>query len=306
MIYYDYTKNPIFSKIINMNENINKKEDIISALKDNFKRADIFGGGKVIEEGAIPRREMIISCFEDFTALLFLMPPKRDNNASCEQRLACAAELLKKEVKKAFCLFCGDKTQCASCEIKAGQYVEEFLSYLPVLQDLALGDLRAAYEGDPAAANAYEILLCYPGPRAVELQRMAHFFYQKKVPLLPRILTEYAHTKTGIDINPGARIGKNFFIDHGTGVVIGETSVIGDNVKIYQGVTLGARSFPLDENGNPQKGIKRHPEVGDNVTIYAGATILGAIKIGANSTIAANAWITEDVPPNTVCKKLLK
>lgn len=293
-----------------MNKNVNKNESIILRLKDNFRRADIFGGGKVLEGDAIPRGENIISCFEDLTRLLFLMPSKgapfKENNASCGQRLERAAQLIKEEVKKAFCLFCRDNTQCALCRTRAEQYAEEFISYLPVLQDFALGDLRAAYEGDPAASNAYEILLCYPGPRAVELQRMAHFFYQKKVPLLPRILTEYAHTKTGIDINPGARIGKNFFIDHGTGVVIGETSIIGDNVKIYQGVTLGARSFPLDENGNPQKGIKRHPEVGDNVTIYAGATILGAIKIGANSTIAANAWITEDVPPDTVCRKLLK
>jgi serine O-acetyltransferase len=133
---------------------------------------------------------------------------------------------------------------------------------------------------------------------------MAHFFYEKNLRLIPRIVTEYAHSKTGIDIHPGAVIGKYFFIDHGTGVVIGETSTIGNNVKIYQSVTLGAKSFPLDENGNPQKNVKRHPDVGNNVTIYSGATILGDILIGDGATIAANTWITRSVEPGAVCKQL--
>ena len=160
---------------------------------------------------------------------------------------------------------------------------------------MALSDVEAAYNGDPAAKNYYEVMLCYPGLLAVTLQRMAHFLYENDLQLTARIITEHAHSLTGIDIHPGAKIGRGFFIDHGTGVVIGETTEIGDNVKIYQGVTLGAKSFPKDENGHAKKGLKRHPTVGDGVTIYAGAAILGPVKIASGTVVAANTWITEDI-----------
>ena len=160
-------------------------------------------------------------------------------------------------------------------------------------------DVQAAYAGDPAATSPAETILCYPGVLALAYQRVAHELYTLGVPVLPRILTERAHSLTGIDIHPGARIGERFFIDHGTGVVIGETSVIGNGVRLYQGVTLGARSFPLDEHGHPVKGIPRHPIVEDGVIIYAGATVLGRITVGAGSVIGGNVWLTRSVPPDS-------
>ena len=158
------------------------------------------------------------------------------------------------------------------------------------------GDIGAAFDGDPAAQSYEEIVVSYPCVMAIATYRIAHELYLKDVPLIPRIMTDWAHEKTGIDINPGAQIGKNFFIDHGTGVVIGETTVIGDNVKIYQGATLGAMSFPKDERGRIIKGQKRHPTIEDNVTIYAEATILGDVTIGKGATIGGNVWVKESIP----------
>lgn len=178
------------------------------------------------------------------------------------------------------------------------QIVTQFLESLPGVRDLLTLDIQAAYDGDPAARYHEEILLSYPGFEAVMIYRFAHVLCALGVPVIPRIMTEYAHQRTGIDIHPGATIGKRFFIDHGTGVVIGETCVIGDNVKMYQGVTLGARSFDLDEYGNPVKGIKRHPDIEDDVIIYSGATILGGdTRIGRGSVIGGNVWLTHSVPP---------
>jgi len=170
------------------------------------------------------------------------------------------------------------------------------LSKIPEIRELLKGDVKAAYDGDPAAKSYEEIVLSYPCITAIMVYRVAHQLYVKNIPLIPRIMTEWAHEKTGIDINPGARIGKNFFIDHGTGVVIGETTIIGDNVKIYQGATLGALSFPKDERGQIIKGGKRHPTIEDNVTIYAEATILGNVTIGKNSVVGGNVWVKESVP----------
>lgn len=161
-------------------------------------------------------------------------------------------------------------------------------------------DVQAAYDGDPAAYSKTEIMLAYPGFEAISIFRIAHLLYELQIPYIPRMMTEYAHHTTGIDIHPGATIGDHFFIDHGTGVVIGETSVIGNHVKIYQGVTLGAKSFPLGPDGKPVKGINRHPKIGNNVVIYAGATILGGdTHIGDNSTIGGNVWLTHSVPENS-------
>lgn len=171
---------------------------------------------------------------------------------------------------------------------------------LPIREKLTT-DLDAAYLGDPAARSVEEILLSYPSVEAVSTYRVAHELFVLRLPMVPRIMTEAAHAKTGIDIHPGATIGDHFFIDHGTGVVIGETCVIGNNVKLYQGVTLGAKSFQLDENGNPVKGVKRHPNIEDDVVIYAGATILGGdVTVGRGSVVGGNAWITTSVPPNSL------
>jgi serine O-acetyltransferase len=161
--------------------------------------------------------------------------------------------------------------------------------------------VAAAYEGDPAARSTEEIIVAYPCVLAISLQRFAHVLYGFGVPLVPRMLTEYAHERTGCDIHPGARLGTHFFIDHGTGVVIGETASIGDHVKLYQGVTLGAKSFDLDPQGHPVKGVKRHPGVGDHVTIYAHATILGGdTQIGAHSIVGGNVWLIESMPPHSI------
>jgi len=173
-----------------------------------------------------------------------------------------------------------------------------FLRQIPKLRELLSGDTQAAYDGDPAATNTDETLMAYPGLLAVAIYRIAHELHVLNVPLMPRIMTEYAHSVTGIDIHPGATIGRNFFIDHGTGVVIGETTQIGDNVKLYQGVTLGALSFPKDERGRLIRGHKRHPTIKDNVTIYANATILGGdTVIGENCTIGGNVFLTSSVAP---------
>jgi len=174
--------------------------------------------------------------------------------------------------------------------------VRTYLQHLPEIKECLETDIQAAYDGDPAAISGEEIMLAYPAFEAISIYRLAHPLYELKIPMLPRMMTEYAHQITGIDIHPGATIGRYFFIDHGTGVVIGETTTIGDRVKLYQGVTLGAKSFQLDENGNPVKGIKRHPDIGSNVVIYAGATILGGeTKIGDNCVIGGNVWLTHSV-----------
>lgn len=176
----------------------------------------------------------------------------------------------------------------------------QLLEQLPEIRRVLCLDVRAAYEGDPAVRNVDEIIFCYPGLEAITVYRLAHALYELEVPLIPRMMTEWAHSKTGIDIHPGAQIGENFFIDHGTGVVIGQTCEIGSRVKIYQGVTLGALSFPTDGDGNLVRGQKRHPTIEDNVVIYANATILGGgTVVGHDSVIASNVWLTRSVPPRT-------
>jgi len=209
--------------------------------------------------------------------------------------------LMRDQVKRGYCFTCtaepGDR--CEQCEREAADISAHFVARIPAVRDLLKSDVTAAYEGDPAAKSPGETIFCYPSVRAVTNYRVAHALYVLGAPLIPRILTEMAHSETGIDIHPGAEIGTRFFIDHGTGVVIGETSVIGSNVRLYQGVTLGAKSFPLDEHGNPIKNIPRHPIVEDDVIIYSGATVLGRITIGRGSVIGGNVWLTHDVPPGT-------
>jgi len=182
-------------------------------------------------------------------------------------------------------------------DAQATAAVREFAAALPGIRRLLDGDVLAAYQGDPAARSVDEVLLCYPGILAMIHHRLAHCLYRLELPLLARIVAELAHGQTGIDLHPGAQIDAGFFIDHGTGVVIGETAVIGKRVRIYQAVTLGAKRFPTDGAGNLQKGGARHPIVEDDVVIYAGATILGRVTLGKGATIGGNVWITDDVPP---------
>lgn len=189
------------------------------------------------------------------------------------------------------------------CRHKAAELAAQLIAKLPEVRRTLATDVEAAYLGDPAAQNYGEVISCYPAIKALTCFRVAHELYQLDVPLIPRILTELAHSETGIDIHPGAQIGSHFTIDHGTGVVIGATCIIGHHVKLYQGVTLGAKSFPLDENGNPIKNIPRHPLLGDHVIVYSNATILGRVSIGSGAVIGANVWLTHDVEPGTVVQR---
>lgn len=205
---------------------------------------------------------------------------------------------LSEQVERAYRYQCRIK-KCDGCDCRtmAKTVTEHLLSQMPKIRQMLKGDVGAAFDGDPAAKSYEEIVISYPCITAIATYRIAHELYLKQVPLIPRIMSECAHAKTGIDIHPGATIGKNFFIDHGTGVVIGETSIIGNNVKIYQGVTLGALSFPKDERGRIIKSGKRHPTIEDGVTIYAEATILGDVVIGKGAIVGGNVWIKESVPP---------
>jgi len=210
------------------------------------------------------------------------------------------AARLEQEILRAFGCMADGAGNPEECAARARAATLGLLRQVPAIREILVTDIQAAYEGDPAATRNEEIILAYPCMVAIAVYRLAHVLYEEKVPLIPRMMTEYAHSRTGIDIHPGARIGRRFFIDHGTGVVIGETTEIGDNVKIYQGVTLGARSFPKDESGRIVKGIKRHPKIEDDVTIYSGATILGGdVVIGRGSVIGGNVWLMHSLPPYT-------
>lgn len=206
--------------------------------------------------------------------------------------------MLSEEILAGMCFECHDKKNNKEKvhSDKAKTISLRFIENLPDIRRKLVADVNSTFLNDPAARNIGEVIFCYPGIRAITNYRIAHKLLELEVPLIPRFITEMAHSETGIDIHPKAKIGENFTIDHGTGVVIGSTTIIGNNVKIYQGVTLGAKSFPLDENGNPIKGIPRHPIVEDDVVIYSGATILGRITIGRGSVIGGNVWITRNIP----------
>jgi len=205
-------------------------------------------------------------------------------------------KILLEQIRSGLCFDCGfDELTCSNCEDRAENIAETFLIKLPSVKALLSTDVIAAYNGDPAAKNYGEAIFCYPSINVLTHYRIANELVKLGVPIIPRIIAEMAHSKTGIDIHPGATIGSHFFIDHGTGVVIGETAVIGNNVRIYQGVTLGAKSFPLDENGKPIKGIPRHPIVEDDVTIYSNSTILRRITIGKGAVIGGNMWVAGTV-----------
>jgi serine O-acetyltransferase len=255
----------------------------------------------------LPSRDAVASILETLRAVLF---PGYYGDADVDEStlpfhigatLDRAVHALREQVRRGLCTECynPDPWRCPDCEEQATALAHRFVNVLPEIRQLLSGDVQAAYEGDPAAKSPSEAILCYPGIFAATNYRLAHELWKLGVPLLPRIITEHAHSLTGIDIHPGAQIGERLFIDHGTGVVVGETAIIGARVRIYQGVTLGARSFPLDEDGNPVKGIPRHPIIEDDVIIYSGATILGRVTIGAGSVIGGNVWLTHSVPPNS-------
>lgn len=212
---------------------------------------------------------------------------------------------LSMQIARAMCHGANKNRQCNpeqknEFEKLGQQKAYAFLERLPAIREVLATDVQAAYEGDPACKSLDEVIFCYPGVEAVTVYRLAHELHRLDVPLIPRMMTEWAHGRTGIDIHPGATIGQHFFIDHGTGVVIGETCEIGEWVKLYQGVTLGALSFSTDKDGNLQRGLKRHPTLGDRVIIYANATLLGShTEIGHDSVIGSNTWITHPVEPNT-------
>lgn len=210
-------------------------------------------------------------------------------------------EMLSEQILAGLCFTCDQREGLDMQERSAFAQglASDFISYLPEIRRMLVTDVEATFLGDPAANSQSEVIFCYPTIRAISNYRIAHRLLELGVPLIPRIISEMGHSETGIDIHPGAQIGESFSIDHGTGVVIGATCIIGNNVKIYQGVTLGAKSFPLDENGNPMKGVPRHPIIEDDVIIYAQATILGRIRIGKGSVIGGNVWVTNNLPPNS-------
>ncbi len=206
--------------------------------------------------------------------------------------------LLTSQIKAGLCFDARNEGDvCSQLDIDAVERATTFIAQLPEIREKLHTDVIAAYNGDPAAKSFGEVILCYPSIRAISNYRIANALLKLNVPLIPRMITEMAHSETGIDIHPGATIGNYFTIDHGTGVVIGETATIGTNVKMYQGVTLGAKSFPLDENGNPIKGIQRHPTIGNDVVIYSNSTILGTITVGDGAVIGGNIWVDADVAP---------
>ena len=242
-----------------------------------------------------PDRLTVVRIVKALQAALFPLCFRRELPGQSDSvLLACTLEELNGQISAAMrFVHLGEK----EADVAAEAAVEAFARRLPEVKRLLLLDIEALYEGDPAASRREEVMICYPGFYAISIYRLAHELYRLKVPLIPRIMTEFGHEKTGIDIHPGATIGEYFFIDHGTGIVIGETTVIGDHVKLYQGVTLGAKSFELDENGNPVKNIKRHPDIGNRVVIYANATILGGnTVIGDDCVIGGNSWLTHSVP----------
>ena len=232
----------------------------------------------------LPSWTETVTLLEDLRALLLMTLEPGD----VEQRLSRAMRQLNSQLSA--CVMASDSQRQKPIPS------DEFLVQLPQIRQALQEDTETALQSDPAVTSRDEVRLCYPGLRALAYYRVARALYSLDVPLLPRLISEIGHSVTGIDIHPGAQIGRRFFIDHGTGVVIGATCIIGDDVKIYQGVTLGARSFPRSEEGHIIKGIERHPIIGDRVTIYSGATILGRIHIGPDSVIGGNVWITRDVP----------
>lgn len=260
-----------------------------------------------LEKVPLPSREAIVAILDDLLDLLFPGFFRMQDvacsglNPKVDETVERAQHSLTRQILRALRheRLCGQESS-DNGEEKARTFAITLLQDLPALRTLLAQDVQAAYEGDPAAHNVQEVIFCYPGLEAVAVYRIANRLFRMGIPLLPRIMTEWAHQKTGIDIHPGATIGPGFFIDHGTGVVIGETCLIGRNVKLYQGVTLGALSFPRDASGNIIRGQKRHPTLEDEVVVYANATILGGdTVVGHNAVVGSSVWLTQSVAPHT-------
>ena len=280
----------------------------IQELAKNFLPCQECALANTEETVNLPGSAQVVALLQDLFSLLF--PGCHGSgpvlHAKChehvEQLFAKIADEIEEQILQVLRYQSREKddgVSAAENTARARTLSEIFMAELPAIGKMLLEDIEAAYEGDPAAISKMEVVMAYPGFRAITVHRLAHTLYSLQVPILPRVMSEIAHSRTGIDIHPGATIGEHFFIDHGTGVVIGETTVIGKNVKLYQGVTLGALSFPKDEKtGMLMKGHKRHPNVEDNVVIYAGATILGGeTTIGHDSEIGGNVWLMESIPP---------
>jgi len=272
---------------------------IVSELLDSYRKV---GGINHIDGSNLPSKRAVAVLCEDLLQLLF--PGFHDQEVvhsdalpeATRTRIDSFFHRLQEEVCKSLRL---GRPDCPEAE--AQKVVSNMLRSFPIIRELLWSDVEAAFEGDPASISFDEIILAYPCLEAIAIQRCAHTLYRQKVPLIPRMMTEWAHSRTGIDIHPGAQIGSHFFIDHGTGVVIGETCVIGSHVKLYHGVTLGAKSFQKDEEGRILKGGQRHPRVENNVTIYPNSTVLGGeTVIGENSTIGGNVFLQNSVPANSL------
>ena len=276
--------------------------DTVEMLSDEGSYHQLFHAYR--DEEALPSGEVLKEIIDLCRAILF---PGYYGNARISKQtirfhtgvnVGTLHTLLSKQIYAGLCFA---DTACVSCPeekilTEAEKLSEAFIRTLPEMRALLATDAEAAFNGDPAAQNINEVIFCYPGFRAVCNYRIAHQLYRLGVPFIPRMITEMAHSETGIDIHPGAEIGHYFSIDHGTGTVIGETSVIGNHVRIFQGVSLAGEKLPPDENGNAIPGVPRHPVLGDHVTVYSNATLLGRIRIGEGATICGNVWITEDVP----------
>jgi serine O-acetyltransferase len=275
-------------------------EELVGRIADTY-RGD--SGINFIDTTNLPVRDKIVEVIDLLIELLF--PGYTGKRTVTQSNLNFVVidilyhiyTELSEQIERAYKYGCKmENCDASGCREMADDATQHLLNQLPRIRELLKGDVSAAFDGDPAAKSYEEIVISYPCIIAIAIHRVAHELYLKGVPLIPRIMSECAHERTGIDIHPGATIGERFFIDHGTGVVIGETTVIGKNVKIYQGATLGALSFPKDERGRIIKGGKRHPTIEDNVTIYAEATILGNVTIGNSAVVGGNVWIKQSVP----------
>ena len=295
---------------------LNKYTDIMTRAVDELSESESYKGlfHRHVDGTPLPSWHALNEIVELTRAILFpgYYGPSAMHSHTMKYHIGVEVEqlygLLQRQELARLCFNLGNEEESGAVppekEYKlpreeAARITARFIAHLPHLRRILATDVEAAYNGDPAATSFGEVISCYPAIRAISNYRIAHLLLQEGVPLIPRIITEMAHSETGIDIHPGAEIGPSFTIDHGTGVVIGETCIIGRNVKLYQGVTLGAKSFPLDEEGNPVKGIPRHPILEDDVIIYSNATILGRITIGKGATVGGNIWVTNDVPAGT-------
>ena len=290
---------------LDMNWSVTELPRLVDNIMNNYQN---LGGMDHLEGRDLPSKVVIIGVLEDLLAIFFpgylgkTEVTKANIRYFLGNTLASVQSRLTEEVEKSLKYICRKMKECPHdvCRQRAEVVVQEVLEKIPELRSIVSGDVVAAYDGDPAAVSTEEVILSYPCVLAITTYRIAHELYLRGIPFVPRIMSEHVHSLTGIDIHPGAKIGKNFFIDHGTAVVIGETTEIGDNVKLYQGVTLGALSFQKDEKGALVRGKKRHPTIGNNVVIYSGATLLGADAIvGDNVVIGGNVWITSPVKSGT-------